>query len=190
MKNNIMVCSAILASGAFLMGCSTKSHEMGDHQHGHMDHDSITVEEVIAAQQSWGEGVVAIGKAFSEGGDYRQVAADHIEKHYAYEDGSVLFKPTLAATDQFRPDFDGALSYFVTGGIAEDKGFAIKPWTNVRWESAGINTYGDTAAAMGNYYFTDTQGVETKVEYSFHYVLDEDGDLLIDLHHSSLPFNP
>jgi hypothetical protein len=40
---------------------------------------------------------------------------------------------------------------------------------------------------MGNYYFTTPEGEEVKVEYTFGYIL-EDGELLINLHHSSLPF--
>ena len=54
--------------------------------------------------------------------------------------GDVLFKPTLAAVEQFRPTFDEALSYFVASNNAcpEDKGFAIKGWTSVRFENAGV----------------------------------------------------
>ena len=43
---------------------------------------------------------------------------------------------------------------------------------------------------MGNYFFTDLNGDETKVEYTFGYVKGADGHLNIDLHHSSLPFTP
>jgi len=43
---------------------------------------------------------------------------------------------------------------------------------------------------MGNYFFTGTDGDETKVEYSFGYTKDEDGNLKIVLHHSSLPYSP
>ena len=43
--------------------------------------------------------------------------------------------------------------------------------------------------AMGNYFFTTTEGDEVKVEYSFGYAPDENGDLKIVLHHSSLPFS-
>ena len=42
------------------------------------------------------------------------------------------------------------------------------------------------AIAMGNYYFTDLDGNEAKVEYTFGYKLI-DGSLKIDLHHSSFP---
>ncbi len=150
----------------------------------------ITKADVAEAQQAWGEGIVTIGKAFSDDGDYTQAAKDHIERFYAYGTHPVLFKPTLAADDQFRGDFDGALSYFVGGSIEEDKGFAIAPYTNVRWENEATYIDADSAMAMGNYYFTRTSGEEVKVEYSFGYVRDADGELKIVLHHSSLPYAP
>ena len=43
---------------------------------------------------------------------------------------------------------------------------------------------------MGNYFFTDLNGDESKVEYTFGYVKDEEGNLKIGVHHSSLPFSP
>ena len=47
--------------------------------------------------------------------------------------------------------------------------------------------HGSTAQAMGNYFFTDPDGNEVKVEYTFGYVQDEAGALRINLHHSSMP---
>ena len=41
---------------------------------------------------------------------------------------------------------------------------------------------------MGNYFFTDTSGNEVKVEYTFGYKLI-DGNLKIDVHHSSFPLS-
>lgn len=155
--------------------------------------DPITAEEVATAQQGWGEGIVAIGKAFTDKGDYTKAAQDHIAKFYAYgDDQTILFKPTLAAEDQFRGTPEEALSYFVGKEGTEDGGFAIAPYTNVRWENEGtvIDEDGDMAIAMGNYYFTGTDGKETKVEYTFGYEKDDAGDLKIVLHHSSLPFSP
>lgn len=150
----------------------------------------ITAEEVAAAQKAWGEGIVAIGKTFTEEGDIKAAATDHINKFYAYgDDATILFKPTLAAQDQFRGSFDEALSYFIGTEGTEDGGFAIKPWTAVRWENEGTVTDADSAMAMGNYYFTDTDGNDTKVEYTFGYVRAEDGTLKINLHHSSVPFS-
>lgn len=151
---------------------------------------AITAEEVAAAQKAWGEGIVNIGKVSTEGGDVAKAATDHINTFYAYEDGQpVLFKPTLAAADQFRGTFDEALSYFIGKEGTEDTGFAVKPWTNVRWENEGTIVDGDSALAMGNYYFTDTEGKDTKVEYTFGYDKNDAGELVITLHHSSVPFS-
>lgn len=149
----------------------------------------ITKADIVAAQTAWGEGIVAISSVHAADGDYKKRAKTHIKSLYAYDDTAVMFKPTLAADDQFRETFDEALSYFIGTEGTEDSGFAIKGWTNVRWESNGIYTDGDSATAMGNYYFTGPDGSETKVEYTFGYVLDDDGALKINLHHSSLPYS-
>ena len=152
---------------------------------------TITKETVIEAQNQWGAGIVRIGAEFMEKGDYTEAARTHIQNLYAYETSPVLFKPTKAADDQFRATKESALSYFVgTNGVCpEDKGFAIQPWTKVRFENSNIVIQGETALAMGNYFFTDTDGNETKVEYSFGYLLDSEGSLRINLHHSSLPYS-
>ncbi len=150
----------------------------------------ITTEEVEAAQKAWGDGIVAISATHASGGDYEERARTHLDTLYNYDNGMVLFKPTLAAEDQFRGTYDEALSYFVTGMRAEDSGFAIKGWTNVRFENEGIVTDDDNATAMGNYYFTGPDGSVTKVEYTFGYVRGPDGQLKINTHHSSVPFQP
>lgn len=153
----------------------------------------ITEAEVQAAQQAWGEGIVAIGQTFTDEGDYRARASEHIATHYAYgDDQTILFKPTLAAEDQFRETTEEALSYFVGTEGTEDGGFAIAPYTAVRWDNNGtvISEDGSMAVAMGNYFFTGIDGAETKVEYSFAYERGEDGELDIVLHHSSLPYAP
>jgi hypothetical protein len=145
----------------------------------------ITKEAVIAAQQQWGDGIVAIGKA----DDPKATALNFLNTLYGYDIGKVLFKPTKAVEKQFRGTKDEALSYFVKGVMPEDKGFALAPYTKVRFENAGIVIDGDSAMAMGNYYFTTTKGKEIKVEYSFGYVKDDNGALRINLHHSSLPYS-
>ena len=150
----------------------------------------ITKQQIEDAQAAWGDGIVRIASAHSTGGDYAQVAHDHVATLYAYDFSSVLFKPTLAADQQFRSTFDDALSYFVASNNAcpEDKGFAIKGWTAVRFENVDILTEGTVGLAMGNYFFTTPEGDEVKVEYSFGYILDVDGNVRINLHHSSMPY--
>lgn len=155
--------------------------------------DCITEKEVVAAQKAWGEGIVRIGKVFTDGGDYSAAAAAHIDQFYAYDLSLVLFKPTLASVDQFRTSFDSALSYFVGGNPAfpEDKGFAIKPWSKVRWKNVGItNNACNMAVAMGNYWFTPAGSTqETKVEYTFGYIRGNSGELKIVVHQSSVPYS-
>merc|ERR1719160_784280 len=152
----------------------------------------MTKAMIEAAQKAWGDGIVKIAKAHTDGGDFVQTATDHINTLYAYGLSPVLFKPTLAAEEQFRPTFDEALSYFVANNDAcpEDKGFAIKGWTAVRFENVDIITEGSVGMAMGNYFFTTPEGDEAKVEYSFGYMLDADDNVRIVLHHSSMPYAP
>ena len=149
----------------------------------------VTAEDVENAQQAWGDGIVAIAAAHSSGMEYIEAARNHIQSLYAYDIGPVLFKPTLAVKEQFRSTFEGALSYFVAsnGECPEDKGFAIKNWKNVRFENDNIIINATTAIAMGNYFFKDSEGAETKVEFTFGYITDSSGTLRINLHHSSMP---
>ena len=145
--------------------------------------------DISNAQRAWGDGIVAIANAHLSGGDYVEIARNHVETLYAYGISPVLFKPTLAAEEQFRPNFESALSYFVASNneCPEDKGFAIKGWTNVRFENSDMILRDDSAIAMGNYFFTGQDGNEVKVEYTFGYIMDENGALRINLHHSSMP---
>jgi hypothetical protein len=150
----------------------------------------IKKEEILKAQELWAQGVVNIGKAYESKTDFEAEAKKHVETLYAYDESPVLFKPTKAKQKQFRGSKDTAVSYFVAtnGACEEDKGFALQPWTKVRFENEEIVANGNTAMSMGNYYFTDKNGEETKVEYSFGYIKDKNGMVRINLHHSSLPF--
>lgn len=151
---------------------------------------SITRQDILAAQNAWGEGIVAIGKVFIEKGDYKARAKQHLHTLYAYDLGEVLFKPTLAAEVPFRDTFDKALSYFIGGEIPEDKGFAIKPWSKVRFGDQQIVTRSDSALAMGTYFFTPVGSQEeVKVEFTFGYIRDDQGNIRINLHHSSVPYS-
>jgi hypothetical protein len=178
MKKKTFLCltAVLVLSVIVFSGCSKKS--------------TITESEITEAQKTWGDGVVNIGAAYSSGGDYRKAAERHVDNFYAYQFGPVLFAPTKATHDQFRKTRDGAISYFVGGNddYPEDKGFALTPWTDVRFENAGTYIHGDYAVAMGNYYFTPKDGEEVKVEYTFGYIKDSDGKLKINLHHSALPY--
>ena len=152
----------------------------------------ITKEQVIKAQNEWGQGVVKIGALKNSRLDCESYTNDFLDRLYSFENGPVLFKPTKCAAEQFRPTKAEATSYFIAGddrACQEDKGFAINPWTKVRFENSGFILEDNRAIAMGNYFFTDLDNNEAKVEYTFGYKLSN-GKLKIDLHHSSFPYNP
>jgi len=108
---------------------------------------------------------------------------------YGYASGfDVLFKPTKAAEQAIRLTETEAASYMVTGCVPEDKGFAITPFTDVRFDNKGTLLLSDSATAMGEYYFADAGDGITKVEYTFQYRRAADGSLKIIVHHSSIPF--
>ncbi|WP_299311684.1 hypothetical protein [uncultured Aquimarina sp.] len=150
----------------------------------------ITKDQVLKAQSTWGEGVVKIGSLKESRALCEAYASEFLDKLYAFESGTVLFKPTKCEIEQFRPKKADALSYFIAGNnraCKEDKGFAINPWIKVRFENANIILDENRAIAMGNYFFTDISGNEAKVEYTFAYKLF-DRMLKIDVHHSSFPY--
>ena len=152
----------------------------------------ISKEQVIEAQNVWGSGVVKIGSLKDSRSECESFTSEFLDKLYSFENGPVLFKPTKCADEQFRPTKSEAKSYFIAGddrACNEDKGFAINPWTKVRFENSNLILEENRAIAMGNYFFTDLDGNEAKVEYTFGYKLNN-GQLKIDLHHSSFPYNP
>ena len=149
----------------------------------------ITEEEVFSAQKHWSDGLIKISNNHKNNLDYISQAINHIDRLYDYSAGKVLFKPTLARDIQFRNTKEGALSYFIANNddFPEDNGFALKGWTNVRWENSGIKIFDNIAIAMGNYFFTNND--ETiMVEFSFVYRKDDEGNLKIILHDSHLPY--
>lgn len=150
----------------------------------------ITKEQVLEAQEKWGNGVVKIGALKNQRTECESFTSSFLDERYAFDSSLVIFKPTKCEIQQFRPTKAEALSYFIAGddrACNEDKGFAIQPWTKVRFENAGIILEEERAISMGNYFFTDLDGNEAKVEYTFGYKLINN-ELKIDLHHSSFPY--
>ena len=151
----------------------------------------ITKEEIHLTQKKWGDAIVEIGRLKENKDLCEAKTSSMLSELYGFDYGDVLFKPTKASEKQFRLKIGAARSYFIGGddNFSEDSGFALNPWLKVRFENIGYNISEKFAVAMGNYFFTSPDGNETKVEYTFGYFKDEVGNLKINLHHSSLPFN-
>ena len=152
----------------------------------------ISLKDIENIQKEWGDSLVKLGSLKNNRDACEKEVEILINKLYGYNNGTVLFKPTKAKDDQFRLTFEGAKSYFIgeNNDFSEDSGFALQPWTNVRFENASVILNDNNALAMGNYFFTQINGSVVKVEYTFGYFLNENNNLKINLHHSSLPFNP
>ncbi|MBE1281848.1 MAG: phosphoribosyl-AMP cyclohydrolase [Rhodobacteraceae bacterium] len=156
---------------------------------------TITQDELAAARNAWGDGLIAISKAFEEDGidAARTVAEEVLDAAYGYGLGPVLFKPTMASGDQtFRPTRHGALAYFVghDDEFPLDGGFGIKGWRKMESTTSASFIDGNVGLWMGWVTLTDKDGQVTQVDKSFGYKKDEQGVLRIVLHHSSLPYQP
>ena len=151
----------------------------------------ITKDQIHKAQKKWGDGIVKIGSLMNDEQACIKFTNSFLNNIYDFKNSDVLFKPTKANKEQFRPKIEMALSYFLGGKnsfCSEDEGFALKPWVEVKFENFGFIIEENRALVMGNYFFTDTTGSTLKVEYTFGYKLSNN-KLVIDLHHSSLPFS-
>jgi hypothetical protein len=152
----------------------------------------ISLEEVQIAQDTWKNGVINLGKMKIEGktqSDLTKAADEFVTKTYNYSNEDVEFKPTKASQNEFRFTQEDAVSYFVTGNIKEDKGFAtIDPYKDIKFDNAKIVQKENIATAMGNYYFTNMRDETTKVNYTFQYLKNPDNNIKIIIHHSSLPY--
>ena len=54
----------------------------------------ITKNQVLDAQQKWGNGVVKIGSLKQQRAECEEFASSFLDERYAFEAGTVLFKPT------------------------------------------------------------------------------------------------
>ncbi len=191
-KNSGLMLCAALASINLLATPSYGSPEILD--------ESITIEELKAAQQGWCDALVKISVTYDEEGldKAKTLAGEVIDAAYGYNLGPVAFKPTWSkGATTFRSTRNGALSYFVGDNSKyNDKGFAIgspgpsrSPWANCTIENAVIQLHGNTASSMGWVHFTAENGYKSSVDKTWTFRKDDEGNLRIVIHHSSAPFS-
>jgi hypothetical protein len=150
---------------------------------------NITLDTVIDTQKAWIEGLLAISRAHASGEDARAVAEKILSDYYDYDEGNILFKPTLASGAQtFRLTKACALSYFVGGNpdFPDDAGFALKPFTAGTVEVAGFLVRGDVVIAQSKIGLEMADGSSVEVDKTFTYRVKENGQLVIIAHHSSI----
>ncbi len=155
----------------------------------------ISEAKIEEHQKLWKNTIIEIGKLSDSNIDtslLKTKTLEYLNELYTFE-SPLLFKPTKASSFQFRSTLESSCSYFIGNNTdyPEDKGFALEPWTNVKFENSQILIKEHNAFAMGNYFFTNKENIDTKVEYTFGYTIENSSKKLkIFLHHSSLPYTP
>lgn len=153
----------------------------------------ITETDLLNARLSWGDGLIAISNAYDQNGiePTRELASTILNDLYGFEQGEILFKPTLSGGKQtFRTEKAGTLSYFIghNADYPQDNGFGLKSWREFNSVTASSFIAGDVAMWMGWISLTDKAGTVVTVDKSFGYKKAANGALKIVLHHSSLPY--
>jgi hypothetical protein len=160
--------------------------------------NTITLDEVLAAQKGWCSAVLAISDAYQKGGfrSAKAKAESVIDTAYGFQFGPVAFKPTYAIGDgSFRQDRAGALAYFVGPDptiklFGKDQGFATyRHWTSCDVVDDVVQLFGQTANTMGFVKLVDAKGGVARPEKTWTFWKTKAGSIRIVLHHSSLPFD-
>jgi len=158
-----------------------------------MTNKQFTKEMVINTLQLWCDNIVTAGKVHSQQGDVKSLAEKVLTDNYDYDNGKVLFKPTLAfGTQTFRPTKEGALTYFVgmNDSFPNDHGFLLKPWIKVWFTDEDFILSEYLAIVQCNIHFIAADNSQIYVNKSFVFKICDDGRIRIILHQSSLPYNP
>ena len=146
---------------------------------------------VTLTLEKWANIVLLIGNAYREKKNLDKLVSELLHDIYAFNQGDVLFKPTLAKHEQFRSKKEEFVSYFLgqNNVCKEDTGFAIKNWKSIKFENYKVVENNDNLLAMGNYFFENDKNEFLKVEYTFGFIRINNNELRINLHHSSLPYS-
>ena len=145
-----------------------------------------TKQELFEFIKSWIDDLSRIRTAYEKNEDYKNMALEFINKHYLFNEESVLFKPTLTNKTIFRNSVDDALSYFIGGKYPEDTGFALKAYESVNINETNTIIEKDLIAIMGILDFKLVNSDES-MKVAFTFVLKSFGSSLkIKVHHSSL----
>ena len=144
-----------------------------------------TKQDLFEFIKSWTDGLSMIRTAYEKNEDYKNIALEFINKHYLFNEESVLFKPTLTNKTIFRNSVDDALSYFIGGKYPEDTGFALKAYESININETNTIIEKGLIAIMGILDFKLVNSDESmKVAFTFVLKSSETG-LKIKIHHSS-----
>tara|TARA_B100000497_G_scaffold107234_1_gene124668 strand:- start:86 stop:535 length:450 start_codon:yes stop_codon:yes gene_type:complete len=144
-----------------------------------------TENDLLEFVMSWTSGLSKIQASYEKNKDFKECTYQFIDKHYLFNQESVLFKPTLTNKVIFRNSTEDAISYFIGGKYSEDTGFALKAYESIDIEETNTIIEKDLIAIMGILDFKLINSNETmRVAFTFILKSSESG-LKIKIHHSS-----
>lgn len=130
---------------------------------------------IAVVQQTWREGLMKIGAAARDGGDLTAAAADFVERHYAFQSGPVVFKPSVAS-DRIASSAD-AIKYFANP--------LLQLVIEIHLENALVITKGPYMFVQGQSTFNSITGISVVSDYTFGYEREAHGFTKLFLHLSS-----
>ncbi|MEO1261329.1 MAG: hypothetical protein AAFZ15_21170 [Bacteroidota bacterium] len=145
--------------------------------------------EIIAFQKAYGISFNAISKAIEDKGYYESAARKHIDQHYNFKEGKVMFKIGNNEDAPFRYTYDGLLSYLIgkNKDFPKDEGIANQNWRKIDWNNSGIIKEGNIAIAIGTVKMINEDNDEINQNYTMGLKRDSQGDIKLIVHKISRP---
>lgn len=142
----------------------------------------ISESDITRFQNNWSQSIIGIGSAYKSGRDYKSLATSHIENFYAFDHSKVILRHTKDDISTIKTTFEGTLDFLISNNPDSNNltGFALKPWKDIQWQTAGIiNETGKVALAMGHYTFTDNEGITTEFDYTLSLERNKEDKIMI-----------
>ena len=149
----------------------------------------IKESEILAFQKAYGVSFNAIATAIEDEGYYESAARKHIEQHYNFAEGDVMFKIGNDENAPFRYTADGLLSYLIGKNkqFPNDEGIANQNWRKIDWDNSGIINEGNVAIVIGRVKMTNEDNDEINQNYTMGLKRDSNGALRLIAHKISQP---
>jgi hypothetical protein len=147
--------------------------------------------EIIAFQKAYGISFNAISKAIEDESYYESAARKHIDQHYNFDEGKVMFKIGNDEDAPFRDTYEGLLSYLIGKNeeFPKDEGIANQNWRKIDWNNSGIIKEGNIAIVIGTVNMIKENDEEIIQNYTMGLKRDSDGDLKLIVHKISQACN-
>ncbi len=160
------------------------------HQKTNVNSNTITIKEseVVNFQKEFQISYNAIiqGKANNE--DITRLTTNHIEDHYGFDMGKVMFKAGNRIDSPFRSTYEGLLSYYIgNNALFDDEGIVNSNFRIIDFKNEGIINDDGFAVAMGQMSFENDKNRKRTENYTMILKKDDSGTLKMISHKIAEP---